>query len=352
MGRPTLKDVATEAGVSPITVSRVLRSTDGYKVSSKLRARVKAAVAKLGYVPNISASTLASKRSNLVVVLIPSISNHVFTDVLTGISDGIEGTPLVLQIGNTLYNPAKEEKILRSVLNPPPAGIILTGLEQSQATKDILEAQDVPIIHIMDIEGDRIGAAVGFSHEKAAHHATQHLIQVGYRNIGFLGAQMDPRTRKRMAGFKSAIEGATDVIGDVTTSLSSSNPEKGAELLSRHIANFPDCDAVMCVNEDIALGALFECKRRGIDVPADFGICGFNDLGFSSVCVPSVTTITTPLYEIGKSASELLRTYSDDKKSEVVDLGFFLSVRESTRRHLQRNRNTAVDEERMAVDKT
>ncbi len=121
---------------------------------------------------------------------------------------------------------------------------------------------------------------------------------------------------------------------------------------SRHIANSPDCDAVMCVNEDIALGALFECKRRGIDVPTDFGICGFSDLGLSSVCVPSMTTITTPLYEIGKSASKLLRTYSDDKKSEVVDLGFFLSVRESTRRRLQRNRNTAIDEERMAVDKT
>ena len=69
---------------------------------------------------------------------------------------------------------------------------------------------------------------------------------------------------------------------------------------SRHIANFPDCDAVMCVNEDIALGALFECKRREINVPTDFGICGFNDLGLSSVCVPSITTITTPLYEIGK----------------------------------------------------
>lgn len=121
---------------------------------------------------------------------------------------------------------------------------------------------------------------------------------------------------------------------------------------SRHIANFPDCDTVMCVNGDIALGALFEFKRRGIDVPTDFGIRGFNDLGFSSVRVPSMTTITTPLYEIGKSASELLRTYSDDKKSEVVDLGFFLSVRESTRRRLQRNRNTAIDEERMAVDKT
>ena len=121
---------------------------------------------------------------------------------------------------------------------------------------------------------------------------------------------------------------------------------------SRHIANSSDCDAVICVDEDIALGALFECKRRGIDVPTDFGMCGFSDLGFSSVRAPSITTITTPLYEIGKSASELLRTYSDDKKSEVVDLGFLLSVRESTRRPLQRNRNTAIDEERMAVDKT
>lgn len=331
MKRPTLKDVAATAGVSPITVSRALRNPDS--VSPELRKKIDAAVAELGYLPNTSASTLASQNSNLIVALVPSISNHVFTDVLTGISDALEGTHCVLQIGTTKYDPSIEEKILRNILNPSPKGIILTGLEQTDKTKFLLKRENVPLVQIMDIEGEAIGSVIGFSHDLACQHATEHLIASQYRHLGFLASQKDARAKKRALGFQKAVARAgEDVCGNLTISDTPSNTRIGRELLSKHLAKFPDCDAVMCVNEDIALGALFECQRRGLRVPEDFGICGFNDLGVSSECVPSITTVTTPLYDIGKKAANLLLSPKPQDQNVVEDVGFFLSIRSSTAR--------------------
>lgn len=143
MPKPTLVDVGQEAGVSAITVSRALRSPE--KVSDALRIKVETAVKKLGYVPNQSASTLASSKTSSIVVMVPSISNNVFTDVLGGISESLQGSRFNMQIGHTNYDPLEEERILRSFLNPTPSGVILSGIEQTAETKKCLQVSVSPL---------------------------------------------------------------------------------------------------------------------------------------------------------------------------------------------------------------
>ncbi|GHB41953.1 LacI family transcriptional regulator [Pseudovibrio japonicus] len=331
MPKPTLVDVGREAGVSAITVSRALRSPE--KVSEALRRKVDRAVKKLGYVPNQSASTLASNKSNSIVVMVPSISNNVFTDVLGGISDALHGSRFNMQIGYTNYDSLEEERILRSFLNPTPSGVIISGLEQTEETRQILANAGVPVVQIMDISPDPIDMIVGFSHDQAAETATQHLVDAGYRNIGFIGAQMDPRSQKRLAGFKKAIKAnGTLLEQSIAVTNKPSSAHMGAVLLSKLTSQFPECDAVLCNNDDLAVGVLFECQRRGIKVPEEFGICGFNDLGISSETVPSITSVTTPLREIGRLAAAMVIGEEEESSSPIVDLSYNISVRESTQR--------------------
>ncbi len=333
MAKPTLVDVGEEAGVSAITVSRALRSPE--KVSDSMRAKVEAAVKKLGYVPNQSASTLASSKTNSIVVMIPSISNNVFTDVLAGITEALKDTRLTLQIGNTGYDPQEEERILRSFLNPAPTGVILAGLEQTAETRKMLASVGVPVVQIMDLGDQPIGKIVGFSHEDAAVAGTRHLLENGYRNIGFLGAQMDPRSQKRLAGFQRAMR-EVGLLQEHAIAVTNrpSDVQQGATLFNKLVRRFPDCDAVFCNNDDLALGVLFECQRRGISVPDDFGICGFNDLGTTSECVPKVTSVRTPLRQIGMVAGQMINKGEMTETGITVDLGFEISERESTRRKI------------------
>ena len=329
MPKPTLIDVGLEAGVSAITVSRALRSPD--KVSDSMRKRVNAAVEKLGYVPNRAASTLASNATNSVVIMIPSVSNNVFTDVLRGIEDTLKGTQFTIQIGNTGYDPLEEERLLRSFLNPKPTGVILSGLEQTEATKKMLVDLEVPVVQIMDVDPDPINKIVGFSHSDAARAAVDHMLNQGFKNIGFLGAQMDPRSQKRLTGYRAALDQAgLSYDRNIAVTNQPSSVQLGAMLFSNLVKSFPECDAVFCNNDDLALGVLFECERRGLKVPRDMGICGFNDLGITSETCPKVTSVATPLREIGETAGKLLISGEGNPQVDCIDLGYKLMAREST----------------------
>jgi LacI family gluconate utilization system Gnt-I transcriptional repressor len=177
--------------------------------------------------------------------------------------------------------------------------------------------------------------AVGFDHREAAEVATRALIARSYKRIGFLAAQMDVRTRQRLEGYSRAMQeaGLFDERMIVTTH-KTSNVLLGGQLLSEFIARFPDADAIQANNDDIALGALFECQRRRIRIPEDFGISGFNDFDIASTVHPTLTSVKTYRYEMGRKAMEMLiAAVSGEPPAErSVNLGFELIERESTAR--------------------
>ena len=332
MKKPTLVDVGQEAGVSAITVSRALRQPE--KVSDSMRAKVTAAVQKLGYVPDVAAAALASKRSNIIGMVVPSFSNNVFADVLAGAYDAIEGTGFTIQIGNVNYSALTEETLLPNLLNLRPAGLIVAGVDQTNRSKELLKMADCPVVQVMDAASDPLDMIVGFSHSDAAATAVGHMIDMGFRRIGFLGARMDPRSQKRMAGYRKSLEqnGLFDPALQVTTQ-SSSSVSVGGHLLADLLAIAPDCDAIFCNNDDIAVGAAFECQRRNLAIPRDMGICGFNDLGTAAEMHPRISSVFTPRFEIGRRAVEMaVRAINGPLPAEdrIVDLGVELRVRAST----------------------
>ena len=329
-GRTTLAAVAAHAGVSTMTASRALNLPE--RVSDEVRQRVEKAVAELGYVPNRAARALASRQSNVIVVLVPSLSNFVFNAVIDGIQQVVDAANYQLLIGNTRYSDAEEEKLLSIYLQSNPMGILLSGLTHSARVEQLLAASGVPVVSMMDLSSDPKKLSVGFSQHEAGRTMTRYLIDKGHKRIGFVGAQLDERTLSRAAGYRSAMQeaGLLDERLELMVP-DASSIALGAELLGRMLAQAPDCDAVFCCNDDLAHGAIYQCQRRGIAVPEQLAICGFNDLPASAWMIPSVTTISTPRYRVGFEAATLLRNVIEGRPPQVgqVDLGFTLMPRES-----------------------
>jgi LacI family gluconate utilization system Gnt-I transcriptional repressor len=330
LGRVTLAEVAQLAGVATMTASRVLSRPE--MVSDELRSRVMQAVDELGYVPNRAARALASAQSMVIAVLIPSLSNAVFANVLDGIQDALDGDGYQLLIGNTRYSDAQEEKLLEVYLQSNPDGVLLTGLSQSEKIRQMLAISHIPSVSMMDLSDEPQRLSVGFSQQQAGHALTTYLLGKGYRRIGFIGAQLDERTMKRLDGYRDALRSAG--LYDAQRELMVPDPSTialGAELIGRMLAIAPDTDAVFCCNDDLAHGAIFQCQRRGIKVPEQIAVCGFNDLSTSAWMNPSVTTIATPRYRIGFEAASLLRQviHGETPARHQIDLGFTLMARES-----------------------
>lgn len=338
-GRPTIADVAKLAGVGAITVSRALREPE--RVSESLRIQIRQAVDELGYVPDPNARALASARAEVFGVLVPSLTNAVFAEVVRGIYDSLSDSPFRVQIANTHYSGLEEERLLQLFLSQRPAALIVSGIDQTETSRKLLETAGCPVVQIMETAPENgpepIDMVVGFSHLEGGAAATNHLIEAGYRHIGFLGARMDPRSQRRLAGYRSAMEAAG--LYDprlVTTTPVPSSVTLGRDLFRDALAKMPSLDAVFCNNDDLALGVLFECHRSSIDVPQTIGICGFNDLELMQVAFPSVTSIRTHRYEIGRRgvSMALAEIAGERPEKRVVDLGFELKRRESTKRKI------------------
>ena len=332
--KTTLSDVAALADVSPITVSRALR--DPEKVSPDARARITLAIAQLGYVPNPAARALASGRTDVVGVIIPSVSNNVFADVMRGIYDGLQDSPLGVQLGTTRYAPSTEEQLVRVFLSQQPAGLIVAGHDQSPGARALLERAECPVVQIMEVGPQPIDLVVGLSHYQAARDGAQHLLDRGYRAPAFLGAQMDPRSQRRLAGFRDCLI-AAGLGGDdpVVTTPEPSSVSLGCRLFADLIATRPQTDAVLCNNDDLALGVLFEAQRRNIRIPDRLGICGFNDHEMMSAAEPPLTSVATDRYEMGRAAILQIRDRLAGRgqpRGHAIDLGYRLVPRRSTAR--------------------
>lgn len=330
--RVTLADVAALACVSAITVSRVLNQPE--KVSGAVKDKVQAAIDKLGYIPNRSASALASARSGVIGVVIPSLSNSVFNDVLRGVYDVTGPAGYQVLLVDTHYSPLEEERMVRTLLGQAPEAMIITGGSQTQHTRNLLLKADIPVVQIMETLEDPIDMNVGFSHKQAAYDVVSRIISAGYDKVGFLGARMDPRAQQRLAGYSKAMEAASLYHEDlIITTPRPSSIAMGSELFKSVLSKTEGrCNAIFCVNDDLALGALFECQRMHIAVPSELAICGFNDIEMSALVNPPLSSVRVPRYDMGMIATEMvLRVLSGETMVEkTVDCGYQLRMREST----------------------
>ncbi|MEN8837002.1 MAG: LacI family DNA-binding transcriptional regulator [Celeribacter marinus] len=304
----TLRDVSEASGVSEMTVSRVLRNRGD--VSETTRNKVLEAARELGYVPNKIAGALASSRVNLVAVIIPSLSNMVFPEVMTGISDILDETELQAVVGVTHYKPEREEKVLYQMLSWRPSGVIIAGLEHTEASKAMLAAAGIPVVEIMDTDGDAIDAKVGISHRRAGRQMAQAIIEAGYKRIGFLGTKMplDHRARKRFEGFTETLAKAGLEIADQEFYSGGSALVKGREMTQTILERNAEepLDFLYYSNDMIASGGLLYCLDNGIDVPGDIGLAGFNGIEFIDGLPKKLATMKAMRSEIGRAAAQII----------------------------------------------
>ncbi|WFE73312.1 LacI family DNA-binding transcriptional regulator [Roseinatronobacter sp. S2] len=308
----TLRDVSDASGVSEMTVSRVLRNRAD--VSPATRDKVLAAAKALGYVPNKIAGALASQRVNLVGVVIPSLANMVFPEVLGGISEALEDSGLQPVFGATDYKPEREENVIYEMLSWRPSGMILAGLEHSDAARAMLAAAGVPIVEIMDIDGTPIDSMVGISHKRAGREMAEAILAAGYRRIGFMGSKMpdDHRARKRLEGFTEALTAAGVSLAATAHYAGGSSLAKGREMTAAILKDNPDLDFLYYSNDMIGAGGLLYCLDQGLDVPGQIGLAGFNGLELLDGLRLRLATTDACRREIGRHAAEIVAGKSAD----------------------------------------
>lgn len=350
-----MADVARQAGVGTITVSRALRTPE--LVSPEVRERVRAAVESTGYVPNLAAGTLKSQRSKIVAAIVPTLRNTIFADTVEGLADELRAHGYQLMLASSGYSRETEEDILRKLLGQQPAAVVLTGTEHSARVRSLLTGLRIPVIETWDLTNRPIDRVVGFSNREAARQLTLALARRGYRRIAFVGTppEFERRATLRLEGYRQAMRELDLPADELIDDDAGVTIAAGARAIDRLLQRPRQPDAVFFVNDVPAFGAIQQCQRLGIEVPGRVAIAGFGDFEIASAALPSLTTVRIPGENIGRTAARMLvealtdgstgvtasatsRTSASGASASgtlaaganrVVDLGFEVVLRES-----------------------
>ena len=319
--RPTLQDIADRVGATKMTVSRCLRGADN--VSKPMRERIFAEAEALGYIPNRAPDLLSKSTSHAIGVLLPSLTNQVFADVIKGVEAVTEPAGYHLMLSHYGYSPEIEERSLSSLLSYNVDGVILSESQHTGRTLRMLQTAGVPTVEIMDTHSAPFEQAVGFDNVSAAYDMVREMIRLGRRRVVYLAVRLDARTLQRQEGYSRAMEeqGLTPVT---LRSEQRSSFSVGATLMARILEENPDVDGIFCTNDDVAIGAFFECQRRGIPVPERIAIAGFHGHDVGRVMVPPLASVITPREAVGqRAAQELLTRLGGAGITEPrIDLGY------------------------------
>lgn len=314
MRRPTLEEVATAAGVSKMTASRALRGARD--VSKDNIRKVREAAERIGYVGNQLALSLSAQHTNLIGVVVPTMSNVVFPEVLSGISAVLEGTGMQAVFGLSEYDATKEREIIRNMLSWRPAAMIVTGLDQPEETIRLLRQAAIPIVQVMDLDGEPVDFSVGLSHTAAGEEMARALIASGRTRFGYVGSGLgrDLRAAKRKAGFEAVLAAAGLSFLAEETEPELSSLGLGKRLTQALLARTPEVDCIYYSNDDMAAGGAFTCMEAGISVPDSLLIAGFNGLEIAQALPFSIATSHSPRREMGETAARLaLQAMTDER---------------------------------------
>jgi LacI family gluconate utilization system Gnt-I transcriptional repressor len=319
---PTLSAVAERAGVSAITVSRVVRLPE--MVAPQTRAKVEAAMRELGYVPNQLAGALAGARTKSVGVLVPTIANSIFADTVQGLSDELEPLGYAVILAQSRYDADREDQMLSALLSRRPEAIIMVGSPATEDGARLLRRAGIPIVETWELPPEPIDAIAGFDNYAAGVAVAQHLVAQGRKHLAFIGGD-DPRATRRWNGFN-----------DVAQRAGLAEPrrlilERNASGSLVAFAELPGVDAVFAANDAHAIGFMSGLRKAGLlrEGPAaeqPVAVVGLGDLEMGRLISPSLSTIRVHGDAIGRTAARLILSREGPRR---VDLGFELVLRDS-----------------------
>ena len=319
---PTLSAVAKLAGVSSITVSRVVRLPS--LVAPETRSRVEAAMRELGYVPNQVAGALASARTGSVGVLVPTIANSIFADTVQGLSDELEPLGYAVILAQSRYDDAREDHMLKALLSRRPEALIMVGSPATDDGARLLRRAGIPIVETWDLPPAPIDAVAGFDNYAAGVAVARHLLAQGRRSLAFIGGD-DPRATRRWHGFSNTA-GNAGVTAPRRLIL-----DRNASGSVVALAKLPGVDAVFAANDAHAIGFMSglrtaELMRNGPAAEQPVAVIGLGDLEMGRLIAPRLSTIRVHGDAIGRTAAKLMLSRSGPRH---VDLGFELVLRDS-----------------------
>lgn len=303
----TMRDVARAAGVSAMTVSRALKT--GSPVSEETRERILRIARDMDYVPDWTAGSLTTKRSDFVATLVPSLNNIHFAETVQALTEELESIGRRVLLGHTGYDAEREERLVEAMLRHRPEALVLSYDGHSDRAARLLRASGVPVIELWERPDDPIDHVVGFSNRQAAAEMARALIARGHRRIAFLGETGDDRTRgaERRKGFVDAMRDAgLSPRRQMHAGMPPMTIADGADALPTILERFPDADCIFCVSDAPAFGALAALSKLGVRVPEDIGIAGFGDFEVSRFASPAISTVAVDPRRIGAEAGRLI----------------------------------------------
>lgn len=323
-----------------MTVSRVVRGLD--VVQADTRERVRKAIADLGYVPDLAAGSLATRRSGFIALLVPTLTNANFSSVAQGLTEAVRQAGYQLLIAYTDYSLAEEELQLRQLLARRPEALVLTGAVHSRAASRLLLAANVPIVEIADLPRQPIEHVVGFSNYEVGRTAARFLIDRRFRHIGAIAGSMerdtaDHRGEERIRGFEDELRQSGRSTALVLRQGSAPvGFDHGAAGVRTLLEREPRLDALFAVSDLSAVGAVMECQRRGVRVPDDLSVMGFGDFEIGREINPALTTIHVDFRALGQRAGQtildVLRSDVTGPTPRVIDVGISVVERGSVRK--------------------
>lgn len=334
LSRARLNDVAALAGVSTSTVSRALSSPDVVKPDT--RARIRAAIATLGYVPDGSARALALGRGRLVGAIVPTLDNAIFARAVQGLQTTLSDAGYQLLISSHEYNPAAETEVVRALLERSVDALVLVGVDHTPQTLDLIRVSRVALLQMWTYPGlaaqgaENAAPVVGFNNREIGRLAARHLYEVGHRRFGVISGftRQNDRARQRVEGFRQILAEHDIGLPEANVVEQPFGYDGGRAGLKLLMQLRPTPTAVFCGNDVLAMGCLFEAQGSGIDVPRQLSIVGCDDLPVSSQITPALTTVLLPTYELGvRTARTLLSWMKDGTKPESECLPIELVVR-------------------------
>ncbi len=327
---PTLHDVARRAGVSTATVSRVLN--DPALVTESTRELVLGIVEELGYTPHFGGRALASNRSNTIGAVIPTMDNAIFARGLQAFQETLADAGVTLLVASSGYDDEREFEQIRALVSRGIDGLMLIGAARPKETYTFLDRRSIPYVLTWNFRSNRDICFVGFNNRTAAKDIARAVIERGHRHIAMIAGitASNDRASDRVDGVRDALDEAGLSGRDMPVVEAVYSLVEGRHACATLLERRPRPTALICGNDVLAVGAITLAKSRGMRVPGDISITGFDDIELAEAVEPGLTTVHVPHRRMGKAAATALLSILDGTTDwQGIELETRVVMRES-----------------------
>jgi DNA-binding LacI/PurR family transcriptional regulator len=316
----TIKDIAKRTGVSHSTVSRALHNNS--LISPETAERIQKVAREMGYQPSAAARSLKTNRTQVLGVIVSSIADPFFGEILNGIEVRAQELGYSLFIAASQHDPQKEREIVQTMMEQRTDGVIICSSSFNADQADQLLTHGFPVVVVNNQAGERFDYSIYHDDISGSKQITEYLISLGHQRIAYLGNQQSGQTTlDRLSGYKQALkEAGININESLIHHVMGGDPALGAESTAYFLRMTNKPTAIVCFNDTLAIGVLKGCQEMGVVIPGDLSVTGFDNITFSAYTSPALTTFDQPKHSMGEEAAQLLLDLLKSNDQDAADL--------------------------------